>query len=78
MLMCQNTAGWEANGEDPDETPRSVVSDLLHSLLRPVCPITNGITELSWQWKGSNPVYHYFNEKHSDCALTGFPKSDLN
>ena len=39
--MCLNIAGRVADSEDPDQTPRSMASDLgLPWFLRSVCPNT--------------------------------------
>ena len=41
LLMHLETSGRVANSVDPDQPPRSAVSDLgLHCLFRPFCPNT--------------------------------------
>ena len=40
-MMCLKTAAWVSNSVDPDQTPRSVASDLgIQCLHTPVCPKT--------------------------------------
>ena len=72
MLICLKFAGWVANSVNPDQTPRSVVSDLgLNCLPRHVCPYTKGSTV-----SGNIYLFIYLFSGNS-CSLGESMKKEL-